>query len=125
MTKLRGAHSIGSPRFAEARRHELDFRLILFTGIITEMNTKHRRTLAAIFVRPISSDIRWLDVESLLVALGAECSEGRGARVRFRLNGEEAVFHRPHPSPGTDKGALKAVQRFLEMAGVNHEHDNA
>jgi HicA toxin of bacterial toxin-antitoxin, len=64
-------------------------------------------------------------VEALLVALGAECSEGRGARVRFRLNGEEAVFHRPHPSPETDKGALKAVQRFLETAGVNYDHDNA
>lgn len=89
------------------------------------MNAKHRRTLAAIFVRPISSDIRWADVEALLVALGAECSEGRGARVRFRLNGEEAVFHRPHPRPETDKGALKAVQRFLETAGVNYDHDNA
>jgi hypothetical protein len=64
-----------------------------------------------IFVRPVSSGIRWDDIEALLVAL-AERSEGRGSRVRFRLNGEEAVFHRPHPSPETDKGAVKAVRRF-------------
>ena len=87
------------------------------------MNNQHRRTLALIFVRPIPSGIRWAEVEALLVALGAEFSEGRGSRVRFRLNGEEAVFHRPHPKPETDKGALKAVRRFLEIAGVNHEHD--
>jgi hypothetical protein len=29
------------------------------------------------------------------------------------------VFHRPHPQPVTDKGALKAVRRFLESAGIS------
>lgn len=82
------------------------------------MNAKQRRTLEAIFARPVPSDLRWADIESLLVALGAERSEGRGSRVRFLLNGAEAVFHRPHPSPNTDKGAVAAARRFLETAGV-------
>ncbi|ATQ67569.1 MULTISPECIES: type II toxin-antitoxin system HicA family toxin [Methylosinus] len=82
------------------------------------MNAKHRRTLEAIFARPVPSDIRWTDIESLLIALGAERSEGRGSRVRFLLAGAEAVFHRPHPQPETDKGAVAAVRRFLESAGV-------
>jgi hypothetical protein len=82
------------------------------------MNAKHRRTLEAIFARPVPSDLRWTDIESLLVALGAERSEGRGSRVRFLLNGAEAVFRRPHPSPNTDKGAVVAVRRFLESAGA-------
>jgi hypothetical protein len=82
------------------------------------MNAKHRRTFEAIFDRPVPSDIRWTDIESLLVALGAERSEGRGSRVRFSLGGSEAVFHRPHPQPETDKGAVAAVRRFLESAGV-------
>ncbi|WP_371441507.1 type II toxin-antitoxin system HicA family toxin [Methylosinus sp. R-45379] len=56
--------------------------------------------------------------KSLLVALGAERSEGRGSRVRFLLGGAEAVFHRPHPQPQTDKGAVAAVRRFLESAGA-------
>jgi hypothetical protein len=88
------------------------------------MNAKHRRTLEALFARPVPSDIRWTEIEALLVALGAERSEGRGSRVRFLLNGAEAVFHRPHPRPETDKGALKAVRRYLETARVNHEHDD-
>jgi hypothetical protein len=82
------------------------------------MNTKHRRTLEAIFARPVPSDIRWTEIEVLLLALGAERSEGRGSRVRFLLNGEEAVFHRPHPRPGTDKGAVVKVRQFLEIVGV-------
>lgn len=83
-----------------------------------DMNAKHRRTLEAIFARPVPSDLRWTDIESLLVALGAERSEGRGSRVRFLLGGAEAVFHRPHPQPETDKGAVAAVRRFLESAGA-------
>jgi len=82
------------------------------------MYAKQRRILEAIFARPVPSDLRWSEIESLLVALGAERSEGRGSRVRFLLRGAEAVFHRPHPGPNTDKGAVAAVRRFLESAGV-------
>ncbi len=34
------------------------------------------------------------------------------------LNGVLATFHRPHPQPVTDKGAVKSVRRFLANAGV-------
>ncbi len=39
------------------------------------MNAWHRKTLEAIFARPERADIAWRDVESLLVALGAEVTE--------------------------------------------------
>lgn len=82
------------------------------------MNTKHRRTLSSIFADPVRSDVVWSDIESLLLALGAEITEGRGSRVRVSLNGCLAVFHRPHPQKETDKGALKSVRRYLLTAGV-------
>jgi hypothetical protein len=82
------------------------------------MNAKHRRTLETIFARPVLTDLRWAEIETLLIARGAERCEGRGSRVRFLLAGSEAVFHRPHPQPETDKGAVLAVRRFLESAGV-------
>jgi len=69
---------------------------------------------------PIQADIQWTDIESLLVALGAELSEGKGSRIRVKLNGTRAVFHRPHPKKNTDKGAVNSVRRFLENAGVNY-----
>ena len=82
------------------------------------MNARQRRTLEAIFARPVPPGIRWAEIEALLAALGAERSEGGGSRVRFLLNGAEAVFHRPHPRPETDKGAVVKVRQFLEIVGV-------
>jgi hypothetical protein len=82
------------------------------------VNNKQRKTLRQIFTRPELSNITWKDIESLLVSVGAEISEGRGSRVRIALNDVRAIFHRPHPRPTIDKGALKSMRRFLQEAGV-------
>jgi len=82
------------------------------------MNKKQRQTLNKILERPERSDIPWSNIESLIVALGGEISEGRGSRVRAILNDVKAVFHRPHPERVTEKGAVKSVRRFLQEAGA-------
>ena len=82
------------------------------------MDNKHRKTLEAIFEKPERANLDWKDIESMLVALGAEISEGNGSRARVALKGVRAVFHRPHPQKETNKGALKSVRKFLEVAGV-------
>ena len=82
------------------------------------MNKKNKSTLAAIFEDPARSDIVWADIESLLYALGAEITEGKGSRVRIALKEVRAVFHRPHPRNVTDKGSVKSMRRFLLAAGV-------
>lgn len=82
------------------------------------MQSKHQRTLQAIFESPVRSNILWKDIENLLIAIGAEISEGRGSRVRIFLNGVRAVFHRPHPGKETDKGVVISMRRFLIEAGV-------
>jgi hypothetical protein len=92
--------------------------MILQNNIIPSVNNRQRRTLEALFKDPVSSSISWSDIESLLRACGAEISEGSGSRVRLALNGVRAVFHRPHPQPETDKGAVKSMRRFLTEAGV-------
>ncbi|HVO84649.1 MAG TPA: type II toxin-antitoxin system HicA family toxin [Syntrophobacteria bacterium] len=81
----------------------------------------HRKTLRGIFDDPVRSNILWADIEKLLIALGAELSEGRGSRVRVYLNRVRAVFHRPHPQKETDKGAVRSMRRFLREAGVGPE----
>ena len=82
------------------------------------MNKKQKQTLTKILEKPERSDIPWSNIESLIVALGGEISEGRGSRVRVVLNDVKAVFHRPHPERVTEKGAVKSVRRFLKEAGV-------
>ena len=74
-----------------------------------------------IFKNPVQSDIEWQEIESLLKSLGANISEGNGSRVRIELNGQSAVFHRPHPEKVTDKGAIKSMRRFLDNAGVKND----
>ncbi len=85
------------------------------------MSKKHRKTLEAIFENPARSNVAWSDIEKMLLALGAELSEGSGSRVRIALRGVRAVFHRPHPQKETDKGALMSMRRFLTEAGVTPE----
>lgn len=82
------------------------------------MDSKHRRTLEAIFERPERANILWRDIESLFAALGGEVSEGSGSRVRVALNGVHAVFHRPHPRKEANKATVKSVRRFLEQVGI-------
>jgi len=82
------------------------------------LKAKHRRTLEAIFARPVQGGIRWSDIEALFVSLGAEVSEREGSRVAVVLFGEVKVFHRPHPTPDMDKGAVASVRKWLEANGV-------
>lgn len=82
------------------------------------MNRKPQKTLEAIFDNPVRANIKWLDIEKLLLALGAEISEGSGSRVRIALNGVRAVFHRPHPHPEANRGTVRSMRRFLKQAGV-------
>ena len=83
------------------------------------MKRKHLKTLESIYSRPISANISWSDIEALLVALGARIEEREGSRVLVRLFDERRIFHRPHPSPMTDKGAVASLREWLNDNGVN------
>jgi len=82
------------------------------------MNKKQRQTLRRIYEKPTRSDISWHDIESLLIALGADVTEGKGIHVRVALKDVRAVFHRPHPQRVTNKASVRFVQRFLIESGV-------
>lgn len=82
------------------------------------MNTKHRKTLAAIFSRPTSASIVFTDIEALVKALGGSVVEREGSRVRIELNGEQWRCHRPHPGKEAKRYQVDEVREFLERAGV-------
>nr|WP_255617844.1 type II toxin-antitoxin system HicA family toxin [Aurantimonas sp. VKM B-3413] len=79
---------------------------------------RHRRTLEQVFARPVIGSIRWSDIEALLRELGAEIEEREGSRIGIVMFGEIRVFHRPHPTPDTDKSAVVAVRKWLEANGI-------
>lgn len=82
------------------------------------MKRKSSKALALIFARPVSGSIKWRDIESLLVDLGARVSEREGSHIGVKLFDEVRVFHRPHPSPDTDKGAVESIRKWLNENGV-------
>jgi hypothetical protein len=82
------------------------------------MNAKHRKTLEKLFAQPPSATIRWRDIESMLLALGAEMTEGRGSRLRFTLNERTIFVHRPHPAPDTKPYVVRNIREFLKDAGI-------
>ena len=48
----------------------------------------------------------------------ARSVSGAGSRVAVVLFGEVRVFHRPHPSPNTDKGAITSIRKWFEYYEV-------
>lgn len=82
------------------------------------MNSKHRKTLEAVFSDPVSGTIQWTAVENLLLAAGAQLIEGRGSRVRFEKNGVVATFHRPHPAKEAKRYQVRDARDFLDQIEV-------
>ena len=82
------------------------------------MKRKHLKTFELIFHRPVSGNIKWKEIEAFLISLGGETVEREGSRLEIYLFGVVKIFHRPHPSPDTDKGAVSAIRKWLEENGV-------
>ena len=82
------------------------------------MNSKHRRTLAAVFTRPTSASIAFSDIESLVLALGGSVTEREGSRVKLVLMGEEWRCHRPHPGKEAKRYQVEEARELLERLEV-------
>jgi len=83
------------------------------------MSHKHATLLRAIFHDPVSGNIHWREIESLLSHLGATVETGHGARFRVVLNRMEIFLHHPHHSNVFGKPEVKHLREFLARAGVS------
>ena len=82
------------------------------------MSHKHSATLRSIFHDPISSNIHWREVESLLHHLGAEVEPAHGSRFRCVLNRHEFFLTHPHHGKEFGKQEIKRLRECLAAAGV-------
>jgi hypothetical protein len=82
------------------------------------MSHKHATLLRTIFHDPVSGNIHWREVESLLNHLGATVEPAHGARFRIVLNGKEIFLHHPHNSSTCNKQDIKLLREYLAHAGV-------
>ena len=82
------------------------------------VNSKHRKTLLAIFAKPTSASIPFADIESLIKNLGGSVQECEGSRVKIQLKGEQWRCHRPHPGKEAKRYQIEEARELLERAGV-------
>jgi hypothetical protein len=82
------------------------------------MNSKHRKTLEAIFSSPVNGNLAWARIEALLGAAGCRVIEGSGSSVTFEKDGLRAHFHRPHLQREALSYRVRMVREYLEKLGV-------
>lgn len=82
----------------------------------THLDNHHRRTAQAILSHPISHNIEWREVISLLEVIGDVTEEHNGT-FKVRVGGETETLHRPS---GKDLGDQTVVdlRRMLGSAGI-------
>jgi predicted RNA binding protein YcfA (HicA-like mRNA interferase family) len=70
-------------------------------------------------LRSNPSNIRWTELEKLLISLGYVLKQGKGSRVKF-LHPDYGLIslHTPHPGPIVDTGAIKDVITKLQENGI-------
>lgn len=83
------------------------------------MGHKYKATLSSVFQEPVSGNIHWREVESLLKSIGADIQPGHGARMHVILNGHEGTLHRPHHSSVLSKQDVRHLRGFLSDAGIS------
>jgi len=79
---------------------------------------KHENLIRTIFHDPVSANIHWREVESLLNHLGAEIEPLSGARIRVKLNHYEGILHRPHHGNTLGRQDVLNVRGYLAHARV-------
>ena len=79
----------------------------------------HLNLLRTIFQDPVSGNIHWREIESLLHHLGATVEPSHGARFRVVLNNVEGILHHPHHNSACTKQDIKQLREYLVQAGVS------
>ncbi len=83
------------------------------------LNGHHRATVEKIFQHPVSHNIQWHDVLSLLKGV-AEVSEGHDGRLKVTL-GDETETLDPPSNHDVDEQMVIDLRRMLKGAGITPE----
>jgi hypothetical protein len=81
-----------------------------------DLNHHHRVTLEKIFRHPLSGNVEWRQVLSLLAAVGTTTLEPIG-KVKVELGGETEVL-RPPDDKDVDRQMIVDLRRMLTNAGL-------
>ena len=81
-----------------------------------DLNHHHRVTLEKIFSHPLSGNVEWRQVLSLLKAVGTATREPNG-KVKVELGGQTEVLQ-PPDGKDVDRQMIVDLRRMLTNAGI-------
>jgi hypothetical protein len=81
-----------------------------------DLNHHHRDTLEKIFRHPLSGNVEWRQVLSLLAAVGTTTREPNG-KVKVELGGQTEVLQ-PPDGKDVDRQLIVDLRRLLTNAGL-------
>jgi thiamine biosynthesis lipoprotein ApbE len=81
------------------------------------LNNHHLDTLSVILAHPVSHNIRWVDVLSLLEAAG-EVEEHHDGKFKVTIGGETEFFERPRHKD-IDTQMVVDLRRMFQRAGFD------
>jgi hypothetical protein len=81
-----------------------------------DLNHHHRVTLDKIFSHPLSGNLEWRQVRSLLEAVGTTTQEPNG-KVKVELGGQTEIFQ-PPDGKDVDRQMIVDLRRMLTNAGL-------
>lgn len=87
-----------------------------------KLNRKQMKLVESVFAVPTRANIKFADVEKLLISIGATKLEGSGSRVGFVMpNGLKWEAHRPHPQKEAKKYQIESLRDFLSKLEIGDE----
>lgn len=82
------------------------------------MNSKLKRTLDAILETPTRANIKFADIERLLVSLGGTLFESMGSAIRITFpDGVHFNAHRPHPQKEAKRYQVEDARAVVKLLG--------
>lgn len=82
------------------------------------MNSKQQKTFKCLFDNPVRKNIKWVDVERLIVGVGGQIKQGDGSRIRIVLGEYSLNIHTPHPHKELKPYQIRAIRQLLLEEGV-------
>jgi hypothetical protein len=83
----------------------------------------HLRTYEKLFQHPLSHNLEWHEVRTMLGELGQLTEESNG-HIAVARNGHSLVLHRPHSKDITDIHELMEIRHFLERSETPLQQTN-
>jgi hypothetical protein len=85
---------------------------------IDQLHGSHLHTYNAIFQHPISHNLEWRQVRTLLAQIG-EISDEPNGNLKATRNGQELVLHSPRHKDFADMGEVMKIRHFLEKSEIS------